>query len=78
MNNWNPGMREKAEMILKVRGGLMSAAEAARKLGISRKTYYKWERRGLEAMMEAELGSAARRAGWRDRADEAPYPGTGT
>jgi transposase len=52
MNNWSPGMREKAEMILKVRGGLMSAAEAARKLGISRKTYYKWERRGLEAMME--------------------------
>lgn len=52
MNVWNPNAREKAEMILKVRGGLMSAAEAARKLGISRKTYYKWEQRGLEAMME--------------------------
>ena len=52
MNVWNPNAREKAEMILKVRGGLMSATDAARKLGISRKTYYKWEQRGLEAMME--------------------------
>lgn len=52
MNAWNPNAREKAEMILKVRGGLMSATEAARKLGISRKTYYKWEQRGLEAMIE--------------------------
>lgn len=52
MSVWNPNAREKAEMILKVRAGLMSAAEAARKLGISRKTYYKWEQRGLEAMME--------------------------
>ena len=49
MNAWNP----KAELILKVRGGLMSASEAARLLRISRKTYYKWEQRGLEAMMEA-------------------------
>ena len=52
MNIWSPDNREKAEMILKVRGGLMSASEAARKLGVSRKTYYKWEQRGLEAMME--------------------------
>ena len=52
MNVWSPNAREKAEMILKVRGGLMSATDAARKLGISRKTYYKWEQRGLEAMME--------------------------
>ena len=52
MNAWNPNIRQKAELILKVRAGLMSAAEAARQLGISRKTYYKWERRGLEAMME--------------------------
>jgi predicted site-specific integrase-resolvase len=39
-------------MILKVRGGAMNAAEAARALGISRKTYYKWEKRGLAAMLE--------------------------
>jgi len=53
MNSWNPTVQQKAEMILKVRGGLLSAAEAARKLGISRKTYYKWEQRGLAAMMES-------------------------
>jgi transposase len=43
---------KRAEMILKVRGGVMSASEAARALGISRKTYYKWEQRGLAAMLE--------------------------
>ena len=52
MNAWNPDSRKKAEVILKVRAGLMSATEAAAELGISRKTYYKWERRALEAMME--------------------------
>jgi transposase len=36
----------------------MTATEAAKRLGISRKTYYQWERRGLEGMMEA-LGSKA-------------------
>jgi len=40
-----------AEMILNVRGGRMNASEAARALGISRKTYYKWEKRGLAAMV---------------------------
>lgn len=53
MNAWNPNARQKAELILKVRSGLMSASEAARQLKISRKTYYKWEQRGLEAMLEA-------------------------
>lgn len=52
MNIWSPDNRQKAEMILKVRSGQLSAAEAARQLGVSRKTYYKWEQRGLEAMME--------------------------
>ena len=44
--------RQRAEMILKVRAGVMNASEAARALGISRKTYYKWEKRGLAAMLE--------------------------
>ena len=29
----------------------MTAAQAARVLGVSRKTYYKWEQRGLEALL---------------------------
>jgi transposase len=38
---------------MQVRSGLLSAQEAARQLGISRKTYYKWERWALAAMVEA-------------------------
>ena len=45
--------RQRAQLIMQVRSGLMSAQEAARQLGISRKTYYKWERRALAAMIEA-------------------------
>jgi transposase len=36
---------------MKVRCGLMSASQAATLLGISRKTYYKWEQRGLAALL---------------------------
>jgi transposase len=45
--------RQRAQLIIEVRSGLLSAREAARRLGISRKTYYKWERRALGAMVEA-------------------------
>ena len=44
--------RRRVELILKVRSGMMTAAEAARLLGVSRKTYYKWEKRALEGMLE--------------------------
>jgi predicted site-specific integrase-resolvase len=37
---------------MKVRCGLMTATEAAYLLGVSRKTYYKWEQRGLVALLE--------------------------
>jgi transposase len=43
--------RERAEVIMKVRCGLMNASQAAEQLGISRKTYYKWEQRGLSGML---------------------------
>jgi transposase InsO family protein len=45
--------RQRAQLIMQVRSGLLSAQEAARQLGVSRKTYYKWERRALAAMVEA-------------------------
>ena len=45
-------IRLRAEAIVKVRAGQMSAAEAARQLGVSRKTYYKWEQRGLEGLLD--------------------------
>lgn len=45
--------RQRAQLILQVRSGVLRAQEAARQLGVSRKTYYKWERRALAAMVEA-------------------------
>jgi transposase len=41
------------EAIIKVRSGQMTATEAAEQLGVSRKTWYEWENRGLKAMAEA-------------------------
>ena len=42
--------RERAAIILQVRSGALTAAEGAERLGISRKTYYEWEDRALQAM----------------------------
>lgn len=42
----------RAEMIMKVRCGLITAQQAADRLGVSRKTYYKWEERGLSALLD--------------------------
>lgn len=45
--------RRRAELIVEVRSGQKTAALAAAELGVSRKTWYKWENRALEAMVEA-------------------------
>jgi transposase-like protein len=45
--------RQRAQIIMQVRSGVVTAEAAARQLGISRKTYYKWERRALAAMVTA-------------------------
>lgn len=52
---------QRAELILKVLGKQMKATQAARELGVSRKTYYEWERRALAGLMAA----VADRAGGR-------------
>lgn len=44
---------ERAQIIMKVRSGLISATEGANQLQVSRKTFYEWEKRGLTAMLEA-------------------------
>ena len=44
--------RQRADIIMKVRSGLMTATEGAVALGVSRKTYYKWENRALGAMLD--------------------------
>lgn len=53
--------RRRAEVIIQVQSGLitptalpsLTPTEAAEKLGVSRKVYYKWEKRALEAMLSA-------------------------
>jgi len=42
--------RDRASIILQVRSGALTATEGAERLGISRKTYYQWEDRALQAM----------------------------
>lgn len=43
--------RLRAELIMKVRCGLLTARQAADRMGVSRKTFYKWEQRGLNALL---------------------------
>lgn len=45
--------RRRAEVIVQVQSGRLTATEAAKRLGVSRKTYYQWERRALGGMIEA-------------------------
>jgi transposase len=45
--------RRRAELIVQVQSGQLTATEAAKRLGVSRKTYYQWERRALGGMIEA-------------------------
>ena len=52
--------RSRAEIIMKVRAGYLTATEGSALLGISRKTYYKWENRALEGML---AGLEERRTG---------------
>ena len=42
--------RERALVILQVRSGVLTAKEGAKRLGVSRKTYYEWEEKSLKAM----------------------------
>jgi transposase-like protein len=49
----NDRARQRAMIIMQVCSGAMTAVEGARQLGVSRKTYYEWERRALTAMSEA-------------------------
>ncbi|MBC2705135.1 leucine zipper domain-containing protein [Desulfobacula sp.] len=42
---------KRVELIMKVNCGLMTASQAARDLKVSRKTYYKWEKKALTALL---------------------------
>ncbi|MDD5358620.1 MAG: helix-turn-helix domain-containing protein [Candidatus Nanoarchaeia archaeon] len=45
--------RQRMTLLIKVRSGGMTATEAAQQLGVSRKTWYEWENRALNAMNTA-------------------------
>jgi len=45
--------RRRAQIIVQVQSGQLTATQAAQQMGVSRKTYYQWERRALGGMMEA-------------------------
>jgi transposase len=45
--------RRRAALFVQVQCGQITAKEAAEQLGISRKSYYQWERRALAALMAA-------------------------
>lgn len=45
--------RRRAAVVFAVRSGQITAEEGAKQLGVSRKTYYEWEGRALQAMTEA-------------------------
>jgi transposase-like protein len=51
MNKKPQQAQERARVILQVRSGQITAKEGARQLGISRKTYYQWEKRALQGML---------------------------
>jgi transposase len=55
--------RERARIIMQVQSGILNATEAARKLGVSRKTYYKWEKRGLAALLDGLSDQTSGRSG---------------
>ena len=46
--------RRRAALIVQVQCGQISATEAAARLGMSRKTYYEWENRALQALVQSQ------------------------
>lgn len=55
--------RKRAAVIFAVQSGQITVEEGARRLGVSRKTYYEWENRALQAMTGALEDKAPGRPG---------------
>lgn len=60
--------QRRAALIVQVQCGQITATEAAAQLGVSRKTYYEWEKRALQAL----VGSQMDRAGGRPSSPRDP------
>ncbi len=52
------GVEKKASVIFKVRSGALTAKDGAALLGLSRKSYFEWEARGLKGMLSALEGKS--------------------
>jgi transposase len=46
--------RRRAALIVQVQCGQITATEAANQMGVSRKTYYEWENRALQALVASQ------------------------
>lgn len=44
---------KRANLILQVQTGQITATQAAQELGISRQAYYKWEQKALQALLKS-------------------------
>jgi len=68
----DPKAQPRALLIMQVQAGVITATEAARQLGISRKTYYQWEARALQGMLAAVTQQPPGRPRRADRPKERP------
>jgi transposase len=63
--------RQRAAVVFAVQGGQITVEEGAKQLGVSRKTYYEWEGRAMQAMTQAmEDGHSGRPKTPRDEEKE--------
>jgi transposase len=58
MNSSQAQARQRALLILQVQAGQITATAAAQQLGLSRKSYYQWEKRALAALLQAMVQQA--------------------
>ena len=52
-NTWDAQTLLRTQALMDVTAGKTTSKEAAQELGMSRKTWHAWQRRGLEAMLES-------------------------
>lgn len=63
---------KRAQVILEVRSGRMTVEAGAKALGVSRKTFYEWEKKGFQGLLGAlQNGDAGRPSELVDKEKEA-------
>ena len=68
----NEQAEKRAQIILEVRSGRMTVEAGAKALGVSRKTFYEWEKKGFQGLLGAlQNGDAGRPSEPVDKEKEA-------